>query len=170
MRPLMWTLGAFRPNAQLFALLSTWFYRHPGMSSFRPSLSKALEEPSELSASFLSEVNTCRVRLSGDMPTLLDSPSKFIFLTVGCCRHQRVPSTLVKTTTDADKSEKQHTCALLWRIRCRCRCKRSYSRTRGHVVQRHAGSMRRPRRMRRDHALGDGHDEQHSAFSVVGIG
>jgi hypothetical protein len=24
--------------------------------------------------------------------------------------------------------------------------------------------------MRRDHALGDGHDEQHSAFSVVGIG
>ena len=68
MRPLMWTLGAFRPNVQLFELLSTWFYRHPSMSNYRASLTKDLEEPSLWSsiATAASEIHSCQVKLSGD--------------------------------------------------------------------------------------------------------
>jgi hypothetical protein len=67
MRPLMWTIGAFRPRAQLLSLLSTWFYSHPKLSSFRPFINKTLESPSELQFSGTSmSSNKCNVRLSGD--------------------------------------------------------------------------------------------------------
>lgn len=69
MRPLMWTIGAFRPRAQLFTLLSTWFYSHPKMSDFRPFINKTLEEPPALSfaGNSIDEVHKCRVRLSGNV-------------------------------------------------------------------------------------------------------
>jgi len=170
MRPLMWTIGAFRPNAQLFALLSAWFYRHPGLSSFRPSISKALEEPSALSSAFTREVDTCNVRLSGDTMTLVHPRSPCLLLTVGCCRHQRVPPTVVKSANHAHQPNKWHTCALLWKLRCRCCCKRGYSRVDGDAVQRNASSVRQQRELRRHHAHNDGHDERLSAFGMVGIG
>jgi hypothetical protein len=68
MRPLMWTLGAFRPNARLFELLSVWFYRHPNLSAFRLSLTKPVQQPSAWSSAAASSVEShkCDVMLAGD--------------------------------------------------------------------------------------------------------
>jgi hypothetical protein len=81
----MWTLGAFRPNAQLFELFGNWFYRHPEMSSFRPSATKTLEEPSAWEAALMSmsEVHKCHVKLSG---AALPNKHSVCELTGGCCR------------------------------------------------------------------------------------
>jgi hypothetical protein len=70
----MWTIGAFRPRAQLFSLLSTWFYSHPKMDGFRPFINKTLETPSLYSSGTSMIVNTCNVRLSGDtIPTPMNT-------------------------------------------------------------------------------------------------
>jgi hypothetical protein len=70
MRPLTWTIGALRPSAQLFDLFSAWFYRHPGLSKFRQSMTKSLEEPSawDSIAASTVEIHSCHVKLAGDVP------------------------------------------------------------------------------------------------------